>query len=46
MFSIFLLKTQVRLWNPCPDLSANHSLQLDSVNIKTDSKKVTDVAEK
>ena len=50
MFSIFLLKTQAGFWHLCPVLSINHSLWLDSVDIKIGSKdavnKVLDLAEK
>ena len=50
MLSVFLLKIPTGLWGLCPNLSVHVSLQLDSVDIKTDSKnavrKVLDLAEK
>ena len=50
MLSVFLLKIATGLWGLCPNLSVHVSLQLDSVDIKTDSKnavrKVLDLAEK
>ena len=38
MLSVFLLKIPTGLWGLCPNLSVHVSLQLDSVDIKTDSK--------
>ena len=50
MLSVFLLKIATGLWGLCPNLSVHVSLQLDSVDIKTDSKnavrKVLDLSEK
>lgn len=34
MCSVFLLKTQVRLWNVCPDLSVYDTLKSDSFDMK------------
>ena len=50
MLSVFLLKIPTGLRSLCPNLSVHVSLQLDSVDIKTDGKnavrKVLDLAEK
>ena len=50
MCSVFLLKTQIRLWNVCPDLSVYDTLKSDSFDMKLSCpravKKMLGLAEK